>query len=58
MEMSRVGDSKWDWNKDLLDLNFPEYISIDIRRVWEQNPTIGEGSDKIGKSLNQPDSKS
>ena len=31
---------------------------IDIRIVWGQNPAIGEGSDRIGKSLNQPDSKS
>ena len=30
---------------------------MDIRRVWEQNPVIGEGFDRIGKSLNQPDSK-
>ena len=33
--------------------NFP----IDIRRVWGQNPAIGERSDIIGKSLNQPNSK-
>lgn len=31
---------------------------IDIRRVWKQNPTIGEGSNRIGKSLNRHDSKS
>lgn len=33
-------------------------IHIYIRRVWEQNLIIGEGSDRIGESLNQPDSKS
>ena len=33
---------------------FPIYI----RRVCGQNTTIGEGSDKNGKSLNRPDSKS
>ena len=30
---------------------------IDFRRVWKQNPTIGEGSDRIGKNLNRQDSK-
>ena len=33
-------------------ISFP----IHIRRVWEQNPRIGEAFDRIWKSLNRLDS--
>ena len=37
--------------------NSIDRLPIYIRRVWGQNPAIGEGSEIIGRSLNLSDSK-
>ena len=36
--------------------NYLNIFSIYIKRVWGQNPRIGERSDRIWISLNRPDS--
>ena len=47
------GRFKMRLKKDISQIeNFLNIFLIDIRRVWEQNPAIGEGYDKIGRSLN------
>jgi hypothetical protein len=35
----------------------PNSFPINIRRVWGQNPSIGEGFEKFWRSLNRSDSK-